>query len=205
MTVNTNTSTQASLLARLNDPQDHQAWQAFVSLYAPQVFRWARRHGVQHSDAADVTQAVLLKLVRAMREFHYDPQKGRFRGWLRTVTANAVRTFAAREGRSARAAGGSSVNVHLAALQDPAPMDELHELLDRQAEHELLQVAEDRVRLKVKPANWNAWRLTMKDGLTPAQAARQLQLRPSDVYVARTRITQMLQREVVALGGGSDV
>lgn len=191
------------MLARLADPDDHQAWQSFVSTYAPQVFRWARRHGMQHSDAAEVTQTVLVKLVRAMKEFQYDPQKGRFRSWLRTVTANAVRSFAAREGKTVRAVGGTSVNLRISALHEPDPLEELHQVLDRQAEHELLATAESRVQLRVKPANWSAWRLTMKEGLSPADAAQKLKLRPSDVYVARTRITQMLQREVTLMGGGA--
>src|SRR5262249_56365191 len=35
-------------------------------------------------------QEVLLKLVCSFKTFEYDPQKGRFRGWLKTVTNNLM-------------------------------------------------------------------------------------------------------------------
>src|SRR5207253_552599 len=52
-------STRLSLVARLRDAGDHAAWAAFVRLYAPAVYRFARRHGLQDADAADLTQDVL--------------------------------------------------------------------------------------------------------------------------------------------------
>jgi DNA-directed RNA polymerase specialized sigma24 family protein len=50
--------TRLSLLVRLRDPRDAQAWGDFVELYAPLVYRQARRAGFQDADAADVTQDV---------------------------------------------------------------------------------------------------------------------------------------------------
>jgi DNA-directed RNA polymerase specialized sigma24 family protein len=48
-------------------------------------------------DAEDVTQAVLLKLVVKMRDFHYDPAQS-FRARLRTATGHVLSDFLA-EGR----------------------------------------------------------------------------------------------------------
>lgn len=202
MPVNQLGSTQATLLARLADSEDQEAWREFVEMYAPQVFVWARRYGAQESDAADVTQIVLGKLVRAMQTFQYDPKRGSFRGWLRTVTSNAVRSFAVSDQRAGRGAGGTSINRRLASLQDPRPLEDLHAVLDRQAEKELLAAAEDRVQLRVKPAHWSAWQLTVREGLKPSAAAEQLNCPPSEVYVARTRITQMIRREIARMGNG---
>ncbi|KAK3870799.1 hypothetical protein Pcinc_023995 [Petrolisthes cinctipes] len=180
LAVNLSDSTQATLLARLADPNDQEAWREFIAIYAPQVFAWARRYGVQHSDADDVTQIVLGKLVRAMQTFQYDPAKGRFRSWLRTVTTNAVRSFAVSDRREDRGAGGTSIHQQIAALQDSRPLDDLYAVLDKQAEREMLAAAEERVRLRVKPANWMAWQKTVRDGLSPAQAAEELKLTPAD-------------------------
>src|SRR5262245_64438036 len=49
-------TTQLSLLARIRDVRDAQAWGEFVDIYAPLVYRLARRHGLQDADAADLAQ-----------------------------------------------------------------------------------------------------------------------------------------------------
>lgn len=198
------TSTHSSLLERVRDPRDEEAWCEFVATYTPQIFAWARRHGLQNSDAGDVTQIVLGKLVRAMQSFQYDSTKGRFRSWLRTVTANAVRSFATSANRVDKGVGGTSVNQRLHGLANDDAVEDLFGLLDAQAERDLLTYAEERVKLRVKPEKWAAWELTMRGGRSPAEAAQELGLRPSDVYVARTRVTKMLREEVRRLGGGTE-
>lgn len=53
-------TTQSSLLLRLRDARDEEAWNHFVEVYAPLVYRYARRRGLQDCDAGDVAQDVLL-------------------------------------------------------------------------------------------------------------------------------------------------
>src|SRR6266540_1012108 len=83
-------TTPPSLLERLRDPAQRQAWDTFVELYTPLLFLWSRRWGLQDSDAADLVQDVLLLLYRKLPEFDYQ-QGGSFRGWLRTVLLNKWR------------------------------------------------------------------------------------------------------------------
>ena len=52
-------TTRASLLIRIRDLQDGEAWQQFVQVYAPVVYSYARRRGLQDADAADLTQDTL--------------------------------------------------------------------------------------------------------------------------------------------------
>ncbi len=51
--------TKPSLLVRLRDPLDAEAWRTFVGLYAPLVYRYGRRRALQDADAADLTQEVM--------------------------------------------------------------------------------------------------------------------------------------------------
>ena len=60
MTMATTPNTRASLIARLSDSQDIQAWQEFVEIYLPLLYRLARRKGVQHADAEGLWQEVLM-------------------------------------------------------------------------------------------------------------------------------------------------
>jgi len=77
--------TRPSLLVRIRDLKDGQAWSQFVKIYSPLIYRYARRCGLQDADAADVTQEVLRKVSRSIGQFEYDRQKGSFRGWLISV------------------------------------------------------------------------------------------------------------------------
>ena len=74
------TPTSGTLLMRLRELDDRAAWNEFVERYAPRIYGWCRHHRLQESDAADVTQEVLGKLVKVIRSFEYDPRRGSFRG-----------------------------------------------------------------------------------------------------------------------------
>jgi len=82
-------TTSVSLLERLRQPGDQEAWSRFVRRYSPHIYDWARRQGLSAEDAADLVQEVFALLVQKMPDFKYDPHKS-FRAWLRTVTRNKL-------------------------------------------------------------------------------------------------------------------
>ncbi len=57
--INTPT-TRASLLLKLRDPHDHEAWGTFVILYEPVIYRMLKKFGLQYADALEVMQELLL-------------------------------------------------------------------------------------------------------------------------------------------------
>ena len=91
--MNDQTYTSVTLLLRLRDLNDKEAWDDFVQRYVPKIYAWCRRYGMQEADASDITQEVLGKCVSVLRRFEYDPSRGSFRGWLKTVTNNTLRDF----------------------------------------------------------------------------------------------------------------
>lgn len=48
------TTTRATLLARLKNRSDAEAWSQFQKLYAPLLYRYARGRGLSREDAEDV-------------------------------------------------------------------------------------------------------------------------------------------------------
>src|SRR3954453_5296557 len=80
----------SSLLERLRQPFEPEAWARFVSLYTPLMYSWARRVGLQEQDAADLVQDVFVTLLQVLPTFTYDRHKS-FRRWLWTVTINKWR------------------------------------------------------------------------------------------------------------------
>lgn len=95
--------TQLTLIARLQDPADEDAWRRFESRYRDLVVRFAVRQGLQPTDAEDVAQAVFAALVRAMPGFRLDPGKGRFRSYLFRAVRNEISRV---RSRATRPTGG---------------------------------------------------------------------------------------------------
>src|SRR5436309_9644359 len=85
--------TSASLLVRIRDGRDQEAWRQFVKVYAPVVYGFARKRGLQDADAADVMQDVLRRVAGAASRLNYDPARRSFRGWLYTVARNKIFSF----------------------------------------------------------------------------------------------------------------
>lgn len=84
------TQTHATLLARLSEGADPGAWHEFCARYGELIRNVALRRGVQAADADDILQDVLLALTKAMPGFVYDPAKGKFRAYLKTVVLHAI-------------------------------------------------------------------------------------------------------------------
>jgi RNA polymerase sigma-70 factor (ECF subfamily) len=186
-------STDLSLLGRLClRPCDQGAWEAFFVRYTPVILGWCRHFGLAHADCEDVTQEVLLRVARAMPDFEYDPN-GTLRGWLRTITTHACLSYLEARRRRPEAAGGDQVAD---LLNNQATRDELGRRIEEEHARDLVGRARERVRLAVRPADWEAYRLTQEEGLAAAEAARRLGLARARVYKACYRVKQLLHEEL---------
>jgi RNA polymerase sigma-70 factor (ECF subfamily) len=189
--------TRATLLARLyrSGTADEAAWREFVDLYGRQIYKWCRYWQLQDADAEEVTQQVLVQLLSKMKEFVYDPSRS-FRAWLKTITHHAWRNLVV--SRQHKMAGGGDSHLWEQLLTLPA-RDDLTQRLEQEFDHELLETAMVRVRLRVAPHNWEAFRLTALDGVPAREAAQRLDMKIANVYAARSTIQRLLRDEVEKL------
>jgi RNA polymerase sigma factor (sigma-70 family) len=190
-------STRATLLGRLyrSGTADEDAWREFVDHYGRRIYKWCRHWQLQDADAEEVTRRVLLLLLGKMKDFVYDPSRS-FRAWLKTVTHHAWRNLVASR-RHALAAGGESGQWE--RLLTAAARDDLVQRLEREFDCELLEQAMVRVRIRVAPHNWEAFRLTAVDGVDPREVARRLDMKIANVYAARSNVQRLLREEVEKL------
>jgi RNA polymerase sigma factor (sigma-70 family) len=181
--------TQPSLLLRLRDARDERAWGQFVDLYAPLVYGYARRHGLQDADAADLTQVVLRAVASAVTRFEYDPQRGSFRGWLFTIVRGKLSDFLGR--RDVCRGTGDSATHRLLEAQ-PAP-DEDSTAWDAEYEQRLFAWAAQKVRSQVREATWQAFWQTAVEGRPGKEVAEELGLSVPAVRLAKSRILARLK------------
>src|SRR5689334_18750036 len=99
------TPTGTTVFRVLEDPANPAAWGAFVDRYGPKIFLWCRKWGVQEADAENVTQEVLMKLFQKIQQ--YRPDRGGFRGWLKTVSRHALADYLAAQARGGVGTGST--------------------------------------------------------------------------------------------------
>jgi RNA polymerase sigma-70 factor (ECF subfamily) len=189
-------TTRATLLAQLRQhPSDQAGWDEFVERYGRHIYRWCRQWRLQDADAEDVTQDILLKLSQKLQAFAYDPS-GSFRGWLKTVAHHAWRDFTESRRHAERAAGTSQSLELMLTLE---AREDLARKLEEAFDLELLEAAKTRVRLRVAPHTWEAFRLIVFEGLPVAEVAARVRLQVAMVYVARSKVQKMLREEIEKL------
>jgi RNA polymerase sigma factor (sigma-70 family) len=192
-------ATRLSLLVRLRDARDDRAWSQFVELYAPLVYGFARRHGLQDADAADLTQVVLQAVSGGIRRLDYDPRRGSFRGWFFTVMRNKLRNFFAAQKQPGRGTGDSDAQRMLQQL--PARADDQTAWWDQEYEQRVFSWAAEQVRGGFQDSTWQAFWQTAVEGKTGPEVARALRTTVAAVYLAKGRVMNRL-REIIreALG-----
>jgi RNA polymerase sigma-70 factor (ECF subfamily) len=192
--------TPPSLLHRLRaNPGDRDAWEHFDALYRPLLSSWLQRHGLQDHDRDDLVQEILTAVVREMPRFQYDPEKGRFRDWLRQVVVNRLRGFWRQRQARPRATGDDGFQVRvLEQLADHR--GDLARQWDQ--EHDLYVVRRflEMVRGDFAPTTWLAFERLLA-GALPAAVAAELGMSVNAVYLARAGILQRLREEMAGLVG----
>jgi RNA polymerase sigma-70 factor (ECF subfamily) len=183
-------ATRASLLLCLRDPHDESAWTHFVELYAPVVYGYARKQGLQDADAADLCQEVLRAVASAVGRLEYDPARGAFRNWLFTVVRRKLWNWRAAQQNRTPASGDTAT---LRLLQQHAAPEVEEAAWDAECEDQLFGWACTQIRQDVSEATWRAFWRTAIDGEPGKDVARALGLSIAAVYSARSRVVSRLK------------
>ena len=187
--------TRVTLLVRLRDGRDADAWREFFDLYGPVVYRFARNRGLQDADAADLMQDVLRSVARNAAKMEYDPKRGTFRGWLYTVTRNKIYNFLNSQRIRPRASGDDDARERLESLpsrDDDGPDADW----EREYQKRLTDRAMEIVKSEFQLATWEAFWGTAVDGKPAGEVGAALKMSAGAVYVAKSRVLARLRDEV---------
>jgi RNA polymerase sigma-70 factor (ECF subfamily) len=177
-------ATPASLLDRLRSPGEATAWDRFVELYTPLLFHWARRLGLQQSDAADLVQDVFLILWRKMPEFQYDSGRS-FHAWLKTLFLNPHRSRQRQRGPIVIETDGA----------EPA-VEAVEPLADAEYERYLIRQAFRLIERECSTLHQMVFRAYVIEERDPIEVARQLGVSPGTVYAIKSKVLSRLRQEL---------
>lgn len=184
------TTTHTTLLARLGDSQDRDAWDEFCARYGELIRGFARRQGLQPADCDDCLQDVLIKLTGAMPRFQYDPSRGKFRSYLKTVALHAIYEKASRKKRP-----GQVVDIEHAAntAGDDPRVDEAWEVEWRRYH---LQLAMKTIEMEFNRRDVTAFEAYAMRGEPVRDVAEAMSMSADQVYQAKSQILRRVSKLV---------
>ncbi|MEM7386768.1 MAG: sigma-70 family RNA polymerase sigma factor, partial [Verrucomicrobiota bacterium] len=176
--------TRQTLLLRIRDPEDREAWELFVELYTPLVYQFCTKRGLQGADASDVAQEVMRTVSRAIGNFDYDARRGTFRSWFFTVARSRLNDYFRKRQREP---AKTNETVVLNSLPENPASGEI-EQWELDYRRRMFQWAASRVKRKVAVNTWQAFWLTMVEEKEASDVAGQLGMTRGGVYVAKCRV-----------------
>lgn len=186
-------TTRPSLLLRLKDRRDTTAWRTFDEIYRPMLQRFASACGLSHSDAEDVVQQCMIAIGEHIEGFEYDPAKGRFKGWLRTMVNNKVRNLV-RDRRDYPADNGEFSGL---ASREESP----EEVFDRMWMQQHLWQCLNLLRGEVDESTFRAFVMHVIDERSVEEVCHELGMKPNLVYTIKWRMTERVAAKMAELLG----
>lgn len=184
-------TTRPSLLLRLKDHTDHEAWREFHSLYAPLLYSYARARGLGHHDAEEIRDQCLEVVASKIQSFEYDAQRGGFKRWLGTMADRRVIDLLRRR-RETPAESGV-----LRGLADPSPGPA--EDWDAAWRRHLLRHCLDQVGESVPEISYRAFCMLLFEQRSADEVAERLGLQRTQVYKAKFHVLQKVRRKMSEL------
>ncbi len=185
--------TSASMLLRLraDGTLDRQVgWNDFSKMYGSVIAGFARNAGAKPQEVDDILQDVMLGFFKQSRVFEYDPAKGRFRGYLKRITLNAIRDRYRRK----------RPIVGLPESYDPpAGESELNAAWDREWTEHLLRRALEKVKTNIQPKTLEAFERYGVRGEPVASVAKDLDMSEASIRHAKMRVLDQMRQEIAIM------
>jgi RNA polymerase sigma-70 factor (ECF subfamily) len=178
----------STLVGRLQ-LREPDAWKRFSDLYGPLVYSWARRAGLQDSDASDVMQEVFRAVALGIDDYRRVRLQDSFRGWLWGISQHKIINEFRRRATSPQTDDG--------AMESMA--SKVSSALGADLEEELGLVARRAIallRTDFQPVTWQAFEQTVLQGRSAADVAGDLGISLGSVYTAKSRVLARLRHEL---------
>lgn len=178
-------TTRKTLLQGVYD-NDEKSWEQFQEFYRPLIRICGHDYKLTDEEIKDLQQEVLIEVFKADVVGKYDPNRGRFRDYLRTIIhRKAFKILNNRLPDSSQDA--LEIEISMEKFWD----EEWHAFI--------MEIAMDELKEEVSETSFLAYDLYVTQGLPPDQVAKMLSITVNQVYIARTRCVQQLKEIVEKL------
>lgn len=185
------TVTSTHLLDGLRDPGNRTVWQEFVNRYRPLIESYARRLGMNETDAQDAAQQSLIAFCTSYQDGKYHRESGRLRHWLFGIARNQINNARKKGRRREMQIGADSGETDFfERVEDDPQMEEIWEQEWRDA---VLRQCLEEVRQTVEPKSVEAFELFARKGWSAQQVAEHLGMTPNAVFIAKHRIMKQIK------------
>jgi RNA polymerase sigma-70 factor (ECF subfamily) len=184
----------------LKDWEDSESWQAFFDTYWRLIYSVALKAGLTAPEAEEVVQETVICVAQNIQKFKRDRSRGSFKGWLYLMTRWRISDQLKKRTGLLRGDGRDAVRRYqpLEAIPDLAD-DAVSLDWDQQWQQHLLKAATQRVKRRVREEQYQLFDLCVFKQWPVARISQTLGVSAAQVYVAKHRITRLLQKEVSRL------
>ncbi len=182
------TATTTTLLEGLKDESASTIWDEFDRRYRTILYGFARRLGLDDTDAADVAQETLLRFVRDYRAGRYNRGAGRLRAWLIGIARYRVADLRRERARHGAARGESA----MADVPDDSEAESIWDAEQRQFVFDQA-LAELRTTTRLSEQTLEAFERVVLRQESVSDVAAALGVTPQEIYDAKSRIVEKLR------------
>lgn len=191
-----NDPTRSTLLVRLKDRRDDDAWETFGALYRPMIIAYALSRGLEPADAEDVAQQCTQAVLEKIGDYQHLHS---FKAWLRAIAEHKIVDQFRRKHRMVQGTSGFWEAQQRASpgTDDDTPP----EAWERQWIRSHITYCADRVRASVNETTYEAFAACVVRDMEPSAVAASLNLSVNQVYVAKHRVLERIREMLRELHG----
>ena len=194
-------TTRNTLLVKLAGAEFESVWHEFSRQYEPLIYRFGRKRGLQHTDAIELTQHVMLSVMKSAEQWSQNEPPEHFRGWLKRVASNQLINMVTREAKH-RGQGGSAQHSFASAADTSESAEQQAEKLWRtEQQRSILRAAAENIRREFANESWIAFERTLLGDESVERIAIELDKSAGAIYASRARIMRRLKQEARRLKG----
>ena len=196
-------TTRQTLIQRLKNTDNEDAWKEFYDFYWQSITGWARRFGCSPAKADDVFQETMVCLLRKISSFEYDPSRGSFRSYLKTIVKGRCYDLFRKESRyiatgnddSEKEQSNSYLDIMSSGNADTLSLEDDNVWLNS-----LVRQALRRVYGKVDQVTYKSFCMYVLEDYSVDEVSKRLgDLRTGTIYQQKSRVLKMLEREFLLL------
>ena len=185
--------TRQTLLEKVKDKHDDESWEEFVYYYKGFIYILCRRMNLNHHDAEEVVQKVLLNSWTALPEFQYDNNL-KFRSWLSTVTRNEVRNYFRYTSRQNKKVEKASKDVH-SDITNVEALPDIEKIAEEEWQGYIASMAFANIKDDFSDTIIEVF-LKLSKGLSNIKVAEEMDIPRNTIAVYKKRITAKLSKEI---------